>query len=104
MSPFLIFGSIIAYIILLYVWYMNSKVLPGFTILIIINILLNLIWIYVFYDLRDYKSSLIISILLLSSSIGIILQLQQGKLIFMLYMLWILLIVFKNYDILKATK
>lgn len=90
----------ISYIILLYIWYSSTTqnlILPGFNVLFLLNLILNFAWIYVYYTLQDVKTAVIINILLISSSIGILLQLQSNlRLIFGVYLLWTLYLLFST--------
>ena len=57
-------------------------------ILFIVNLLLNILWTYVYFNQRNVKSSLTIILLILLTSI-IILYKTNNKLIYTPYVLWI---------------
>ena len=100
---------IITYGIILYVWIeFNRRVnWPAFNVLVLINLILNFLWVYVFFTLQDPRISFIIGILLLSSTIGIIIQVwSQPALrnILFINVAWLILLVFTNYRINSFTK
>ncbi len=106
LPPYILYSLmwIITYAILLYVWIKSDKILnwPALNVLILINIILNFLWIYVFFTLRDPEISFIISILLVSSTIGIIIKLwSQTSLRNLLFInvAWLLFLTFTNYRI-----
>lgn len=98
----------LGYALLLLVWYLSTigeergttlTLLPGFNVLFIINVLLNFAYVYVFHTLQDPKTAFIINILLVSSSIGILLQLPSRlKLIFGIYLLWTVFLLFRTWS------
>lgn len=100
---------IITYGILLYVWIEFDRRVKwsAFNVLVLINFILNFLWIYVFFTLQDPRISFIIGILLISSTIGIIIQLwSQTSLRNLLFIniIWLLFLVFTNYRVNVYTK
>lgn len=111
--PFAVLWTL-SYVFLLAVWYLSTMgeetsgvltLLPGFNVLFIINVLLNFAYVYVFHTLQDPKTAFIINILLLSSSIGIFLQLTSRlRALFGIYLLWTVFLLFRTWSAWSQSK
>lgn len=95
---------LVAYGILLYAWYASSSepVLTGLSVLFLVNILLNFSVLYVTHALHDARTAFILNILLVSSSIGIFLQLRSPvRWVFLLYLAWTVVLLFSSVKALR---
>jgi len=69
-----------------------------------LNLILNVLWTYFYFEKRDVKSAFIIILLILISSIIILYKNDKNKKIYALYVLWIIFATYINYKSIDKLK
>jgi len=96
----------ILYILIIYAWYKSDRgSYPGnqrttVNILFGINLLLNLLWVYLFFGNFDLNSALIVMVLLIISTIALIWYIYRihpkSAMLLLFYLLWLIIAMFLN--------